>query len=94
MAKAEKARDNTDGTAVILYLTEEEARTLAAMTGRVGGSPTYSPRGYVERISHALAKLGMFYDSRKSYSSAITQSMQMERFDDSSLYPENNTARP
>lgn len=46
-------------TGVNLYLTLEEARTLAVVMSRVGGSPRISPREHVASVSDALHGAGI-----------------------------------
>ena len=46
-------------TGVTLDLTLEEARTLAVVLSRVGGSPRISPREHIEAVSNALSDVGV-----------------------------------
>ena len=48
-------------TTVTLVLTVEEARTLAVLVAKVGGSPDHSPRGHASAISDALCGAGVTY---------------------------------
>lgn len=54
---------------VTLQLSEEEARTLLAVCGFIGGSPEKSPRGHMEKIEAALSgALGVRFDQVPEHS--------------------------
>ena len=48
---------------VVLTLSKEEAETLLAILGRVGGSPVTSRRKYAQSIFYALGDLSLNYNS-------------------------------
>lgn len=74
---------------MILELTEHEALTLAAITGRISGDPKKSPRGYVSRIGSALAGAGFDYDDGQAFT-CIDIGMHMSDYPSDTNYPENN----
>ena len=51
-----KTKTVPDG--VTLYLTDDEARTLADILGWVGGNPITTRRGYVDAILDTLKSAG------------------------------------
>lgn len=51
---------------VVLELSAAEAKTLAAICARVGGSPDKSPRGHVGAIDAALRSAGYNWLSREA----------------------------
>jgi hypothetical protein len=60
MASAKKSFKTVETiTGVTLSLTLEEARTLAAVYGRVGGDPDRSPRKHADSVLDALADVGI-----------------------------------
>lgn len=52
---------------VVLVLTQAEARALYAVTTRVGGSPSDSPRRHIDSIRHALEDPLRDYSNRLSH---------------------------
>jgi hypothetical protein len=48
---------------VVLTLTEAEARVIAAIGWRVGGSPSKSRRGLIQNITDALCVAGIYEPS-------------------------------
>lgn len=44
---------------VTLTLSEDEARTLLEITGKIGGSPTESDRRHTDAIGSALYRAGL-----------------------------------
>ena len=98
MAKATKANlelrksHKTREVGVVLTLTQREAEALAAVTGKIGGSPSNSPRGYLSRIGVALTAVGFNYDVNEAFLDAVSSAMH---FDDLPSYasgqmPKNN----
>lgn len=65
--KVEKVVKATEDV-IALELTKDEAETLAVILCKVGGSPSYSPRGHADSIQGALVEVGVmaneydFYD--------------------------------
>lgn len=62
------------------------------MTGKIGGSPSNSPRGYISNIGSALAAAGFNYNVNEAFLDAISSAMH---FDDLPSYvsgqmPKNN----
>jgi hypothetical protein len=58
MATAEKKPVTTDYT-LVLTLDKNEAETLYAITGMVGGTPEKSRRRFVDNIRYTLYKAGV-----------------------------------
>jgi hypothetical protein len=56
----------SDGS-ILLTLTPDEADMLAAVLGKIGGSPSDSPRRHQESIRNALRRVGLNYDSAASW---------------------------
>jgi hypothetical protein len=62
------------------------------VTGKIGGSPSTSPRGYLSNIGSALAAIGFNYDKNEVFLDAVSSAMH---FDDLPSYvsdqmPKNN----
>lgn len=57
MAKVEKKV--VESYTVVLELSADEAEALLSVLGRVGGSPSLTPRGYIDTIYRALHEVGV-----------------------------------
>lgn len=60
---------------VTLTLTLDEADTLAAIAGKIGGDPDRSPRKHVDEIARVLAGVGFHWAN----GSKAWQAMERER---------------
>lgn len=58
MAEAARKTETVTVTKVVLTLTEDEARTLRAILGHIGGDERLSPRRHADEIAAALGKAG------------------------------------
>lgn len=68
---------------ITLELTAEEAMTLYAFTGRVGGNPSDTARGYASNIRDALSEVGFEFNS--NVTNPYTSGAQGFDFNDDSL---------
>jgi hypothetical protein len=81
MATATKQSETVETiTGVTLRLSLEEARTLAVLVAKVGGSPDHSPREHTNAISSALRGVGITYQGSDEY--ALADGLTSIRFKD------------